>query len=173
MTRGRALDPLGGGRGTIDRDLEARIGQLTRELGEARAENVRLRSELHSKSSEIDARTRELNQVQEQQGATAELLKVIGRSTFDLQPVFETLVQNAVRLCAAERGLVFRFDRDLLRYAVGHNVSLDLKEYFERHPIAPGRNSNAGRAALERRTVHNIDVRSDPEYTYGPAQVDP
>ena len=74
--------------------LEARIGQLTRELGEARAENVRLRSELHSKSSEIDARTRELNQAQEQQGATAEMLKVIGRSTFDLQPVFETLVQT-------------------------------------------------------------------------------
>ena len=66
--------------------LEASIEQLKLELDEARAENVRLRSELHSKSSEIDARAKELNQAQEQQGATAELLKVIGRSTFDLQP---------------------------------------------------------------------------------------
>ena len=83
---------------------------------------------------------------------------MIGRSNFDLQPVFETLVENAVRLCVASAGFVFRFDGQLLRYAVGHNVSPELREYFERHPITPGRDSNAGRAAIERRTVHNHDV---------------
>jgi two-component system NtrC family sensor kinase len=129
-------------------------------------ENVRL-------FQELEARNRDLTTALEQQTATSELLKVIGRSTFDLQPVFETLAENAIRLCAAERGLIFRFDGQLLRVAVGHNVSPELREFFERNPMAPGRQSNAGRAALERRTVHNHDVLSDPEYSYGAYQVDP
>jgi GAF domain-containing protein/DNA-binding response OmpR family regulator len=122
---------------------------------------------------ELEARNIELRVALEQQTATSELLKVIGRSTFDLRPVFETLAENGVRLCAAERGVILRFDGQLLRFAVGHNVSPELREFFERNPITPGRHSNAGRAALERRTVHNHDVRSDPEYSYGAAQVDP
>jgi GAF domain-containing protein len=129
-------------------------------------ENVRLFNELRSTNAS-------LREALEQQTATSELLKVIGRSNFDLQPVFETLVENAVRLCGAERGFVFRFDGQLLRYTVGHNVSPELREFFELNPIAPGRNSNAGRAAIERRTVHNHDVLSDPEYSYGGARVDP
>jgi GAF domain-containing protein len=123
---------------------------------------------------EVQARNSELRVALEQQSATSELLKVIGRSTFDLRPVFETLIDSAVRLCAAERGLVFRFDGQLLRFAVGHNVSPEFRDFLERNPtIAPGRNSNAGRAALERHTVHNLDVQSDPEYSYGGSQVDP
>src|SRR5262249_55138866 len=115
----------------------------------------------------------ELRVALEQQTATSELLKGIGRSTFDLQPVFETLAENAVRLCEARRGVLFRFDGQLLRFAVGHNVSPELREYFEQNPIARGRHSNGGRAALERRTVHNHDVLSDPEYSYGGYRVDP
>jgi two-component system, NtrC family, sensor kinase len=115
----------------------------------------------------------ELAEAREQQAATSELLKVIGRSTLDLQPVFETLAENAVRLCSAERGLVFRFDGQLLRFTVGHNVSPEFRDFLEGNPIVPGRNSNAGRAALERRTVHNLDVQNDPEYSYGGSRVDP
>ena len=123
--------------------------------------------------TELEARNSELRVALEQQTATSELLKVIGRSTFDLQPVFETLAENAVRLCEATRGLILRYDGQYLRYAVGHNVSPELREFFERNPIAPGRTTNAGRAALERRTVHNHDVLSDPEYSYGGSRVDP
>jgi GAF domain-containing protein len=122
---------------------------------------------------ELEARNNELRVALEHQTATSELLRVIGRSAFDLQPVFETLAENAARLCAAQRALIFRFDGQLLRFAVGHNVSPELREFFDQHPIAPGRSSNAGRAALERRTIHNHDVLSDPEYSYGGYKVDP
>jgi signal transduction histidine kinase/putative methionine-R-sulfoxide reductase with GAF domain len=129
-------------------------------------ENVRL-------FEEVQARNRDLSVALEQQTATSELLKVIGRSTFDLKPVFETLIESAVKLCGATRGFISRFDGKLLRFAAGYNVTAELREYFERHPFALDRHSNTGRAALERRTVHNIDVRADPEYTYGGFQIDP
>jgi two-component system NtrC family sensor kinase len=123
--------------------------------------------------TEVQARTRDLSEALDQQTATAEVLKVISRSTFDLQTVFETLTESAVRLCSAERGLVFRFDGQLLRFTVGHNVSPEFRDFLEGNPIVPGRNSNSGRAALERRTVHNLDVQNDPEYSYGGSRVDP
>src|SRR5258705_2802644 len=129
-------------------------------------ENVQLFTELQEKN-------RELSEALEQQTPTSEVLKVICRSTFDVQPVFETLAEHAVRLCEAERGLIFRFDGQFLRFTVGHNVSPALVEFFTQNPMAPGRGSNAGRAALERRTVHNHDVLSDPEYSYGGYRVDP
>jgi GAF domain-containing protein len=115
----------------------------------------------------------ELAEVREQQAATSELLKVIGRSTLDLQPVFETLAENAVRLCEAERSFIFRFDGQCLRVVATHNASAEIRAFVERNPIAPGRGSATARAALERRTVHVLDAQTDPEYTYGSRQVDP
>src|SRR5262249_26187284 len=121
-------------------------------------ENVRL-------FTELEARNSALRVALEQQTATSELLKVIGRSTFDLRPVFETLAENAVRLCEAERALVYRFDGDCLRVAATHNVSPELRAMVEANPPRPGRESGSARAALERRTVHILDAAADPEYT--------
>jgi hypothetical protein len=89
---------------------------------------------------------------------------VIGGSTFELQPVFETLAENAVKLCSAERAFVHCFDRQLLRVVATHNVSPELRAFVERNPITPDRHSIAGRAAFERRSDPIHDVQADPEY---------
>jgi two-component system, NtrC family, sensor kinase len=129
--------------------------------------------------AEVDAKKEnsrlkhELAETREQQAVTGELLKVIGRSAFDLQPVFETLAENAVKLCEAERSFIFRFDGQCLRVVATHNASAKIRAFVERNPIAPGRGSATARAALERRTVHVLDAQTDPEYTYGSRQVDP
>src|SRR6516162_4904419 len=115
---------------------------------------------------EVQARNRELRIALEQQTATSELLKVVGRSSFELQPVFDTLAENAVRLCSAERAFVMRFDGQFLRVVATHNVSPELRAFIESNPMAPGRYGVAARAALERRTVVIGDVQADPEITF-------
>jgi GAF domain-containing protein len=130
-------------------------------------------TEIARLSKELQARNRDLTEALEQQTATSELLKVIGRSTSDLQPVFEMLAENAVRLCEATQAFIFRFDGHVLRVVASFNVSAELRAFFDRNPVAPGGGSAAGRAALERRTIHIDDVRADPGYTWAARQVDP
>ena len=120
-------------------------------------ENVRL-------FQELQVRNRDLTEALEQQTATSEVLKVISRSTFDLEPVLQTLIENATRLCGANSGVIFRQDDELFRPAVAYNIPPELREFLERNPIQPGRGTVTGRVAFERRVVHIPDVLADSEY---------
>jgi GAF domain-containing protein len=119
--------------------------------------------------------TRLLNELREtlqQQTATAGLLEVISRSAFDLRPVFETIAENAVRLCGARLAFIYRFDGEVLRMVVDYDTPAEFKKWMADHPIRPGRDSATGRAALERRTIHIHDVQADPEYSFGAKDIE-
>jgi GAF domain-containing protein/anti-sigma regulatory factor (Ser/Thr protein kinase) len=112
----------------------------------------------------------ELKESLEQQTATSEILGVIASSPTDIQPVLETLIESATRLCGADKGFIYRWDGELYRIAVASGASTELLGVLEKNPIRLGRESATGRAALERRVVHIHDVLADPEYRWAEGQ---
>jgi signal transduction histidine kinase/CheY-like chemotaxis protein len=149
-------------------DLSQRISIRTGDEVEALADQFndmagKLEESYADLEQRVEDRTHELSQALQQQTATADVLKIISRSTFDLRTVFEILVESIARLCRVEQAAILRLIDGQFHIIAAHG-SDEFKQYMQVHPIAIDRSSVTGRAALEGRTVQVPDVLADPEY---------
>ena len=128
-------------------------------------ENVRLFTELQEKNRALTDAHAQVTESLEQQTATAEILRVIASSPTDVQPVFDTIVRSAVRLCDAARSNVQLFDGELMHWVAQHNVRSEAMDLIHQlYPMRPDRSQAASRAVLTRNVVHLPDVLDDHEY---------
>jgi GAF domain-containing protein len=126
-------------------------------------ENVRL-------FDEVQAKTRDLTESLQQQTATADVLKVISRSAFDLQTVLDTLVESAARLCEADMAAITRQNGDEYFRAGSYGFTSQFVDYVRDIPVKPERGTVTGRTLLEGKVIHVPDVHADPDYAFSEAQ---
>jgi GAF domain-containing protein len=127
-------------------------------------ENVRL-------FEEVQTKTRDLEESLQQQTATADVLKVISRSAFDLKSVLTTLTESAKALCAGSLGIICLRDGDVMRLRAESGCTAAFIDFMDAHPIRPGRETITGRVFMDGKPVHVADVQEDPEYRFGDAPV--
>ena len=124
----------------------------------------RLQESYANLEKKVEQRTAELSETLQQQTATADVLKVMSRSAFDLQPVFNTIIQTACRLCEAEFAMIFELHGDRYEIVAANNAAEAFVGHAAEHPLREGRGSLVGRTAHERKPVHIPDCLADPEY---------
>jgi signal transduction histidine kinase len=118
----------------------------------------------------VQQRTEDLAESLAQQTATADVLKVISRSAFDLRTVLDTLLRSAARLCDADMGTITQRKGDTFYRSVSFGFPKEFASYVRNMPVEPGRDTGTGRALLEGRVIHIPDVRADPDYSWKEAQ---
>ena len=152
-------------------DLSQRIAVHTGDEIETLADRFnqmasRIQESYETLEAQVEARTHDLNESLHQQTATAEVLKVISRSAFDLQSVLNTLIESAVRLCNASQGFVSLRDGDLIRARAQYGATPEFFAFLKHNPFAAGRRTVTGRVAMTG-MVHNVaDTTVDPEFDF-------
>jgi signal transduction histidine kinase len=153
------------GAGELSHRLELKTGDEIEVLAdEFNKMTAQLEESYSNLEQKVEDRTRELTESLEQQTATSEILGVISSSPTDVQPVFDTILTDALRICESHYGAIFRFDGEAFHHAATAKVSPELLAYLTNAPIKPGRETALRRVGLEHRTVHIPDVLADPEY---------
>jgi signal transduction histidine kinase len=115
----------------------------------------------------VSALTRELAEVREQQTATSEVLRVISSSSGELESVFQAMLENAIRICEASFGVLYRFEDGAWRAAAMLGVPPAFAEFWKRGPQRPGPRTALGRVVETRQTVQFVDVTTEPAYVEG------
>jgi signal transduction histidine kinase len=145
------------------RHTHEELAARARELGDT-AERLQVSSA--RLEDRVEQRTQELKEALQQQTATAEIFKVISRSTFDLQTVLDTLVESAARLCEADRATINRQRGTAFQQVASYGQTPEHAAFMAAHPIPAGRGSLVGRTIEEGKDVHIHDVLADPEFTF-------
>jgi len=126
---------------------------------------LRSRSTPSSEGPEVARLTRELNEAREQPTATSEILRTISSSPSDLQPVFETMLEKAVRICDAMFGNIYRWDGHEVELIASHNIPVAFAEHRRRSPYRPNEDNAFGRMIATKTLIHAIDAAAERAYT--------
>jgi signal transduction histidine kinase len=154
------------GAGNLDQRIEVTTGDELETLGEQFNKMAAdLKESYTGLERKVEDRTAELTEALSQQTAIAEILRVISSTPTDVQPVFQSILQNATRLCEANVAALFLFDGERLNAVAHQNATPEFAEFLAHSQPQPGRETTTRRAALERRTVHVADLLTDPDFS--------